>query len=132
MVEQDLSEHVIRPARQDLSMKQDLSMRQGLSGILMGILMDILIKQTYLAVKNSRSINLFHKPFHGGTGQRPVPSFRSLRICCDIAVIIHACYVMPFSACDRRGAEGPVDLRLAPTEEPARALRPRTRAIDGI
>ena len=36
-------------------------------------------------------------------------------------------YVMPFSACARRGAEGPVDLRLAPTEEPARALRPRTR-----
>ena len=32
---------------------------------------------------------------------------------------------------DRRGAEGPGDLRLAPTEEPARALRPRTRAIDG-
>ena len=75
MVEQDLSEHVIRLARQDLSMKQDLSMRQGLSGILMGILMDILIKQTYLAVKNSRSVNLFHKTFLGGTGQRPVPSF---------------------------------------------------------
>ena len=71
-------------------------MRQGLSGILMGILMDILIKQASLAVKNSRSVNLFHKPFHGGTGQRPVPSFRSLRICGDIAVIIHACYVMPF------------------------------------
>ncbi|MCR5604792.1 MAG: hypothetical protein K6G27_13975 [Lachnospiraceae bacterium] len=31
-------------------MKQDLSMRQGLSGILMGILMDILIKQASLAV----------------------------------------------------------------------------------